>query len=172
MNSKIASMNIEKQLLRLFERDIVDSPELINNESFVGTYAQLKAQDMGVPIETLVDSDAFSELAQAIVDHNSNGEAGNSETSDCESRNMSSTAEEPQVGYVFKMSWFESARHTRSWTDMYFAQAEHTRWGFEPYGYPHCRISYVQVPVDSPEYTSAVENSEKASRRASGENKI
>ena len=166
MNSKIASMNIDKQLLRLFERDIVDSPELMNNESFVGTYAQLKAQDMGVPIETL------SELAQAIVDHNSNGEAGNSETSDCESRNMSSTAEEPQVGYVFKMSWFKSARHTRSWSDMYFAQAEHTRWGFEPYGYPHCRISYVQVPVDSPEYTSAVENSEIASRRASGENKF
>ena len=87
-------------------------------------------------------------------------------------RKMSSITEEPQVGYVFKMSWFESARHTRSHTDMYFAQAEHTHWGFEPYGYPHCRISYVQVPVDSPEYTSAVGNSEKASRRASGENKF
>jgi len=57
-------------------------------------------------------------------------------------RNMSSTAEEPQVGYVFKISWFESPRHTRSWSDVYFAQAEHTRWGLGPYGYPHCRISY------------------------------
>ncbi len=103
-------MNIDKQLLRLFERGIVDSPELINNESFVGAYAELKAQDMGVPIETLVDSDAFSELAQAIVDHNSNGEAGNSETSDCESKELEETEKKAESLELVKQPTYNECR--------------------------------------------------------------
>ena len=55
------------------------------------------------------------------------------------------------------MSWFESPRHRRSYTDMYFAEPQHTLWGFDD---PLCRISYIKVPINSREFDSAKRNSQ------------
>ena len=63
-----------------------------------------------------------------------------------------------KYGYVYQMSWFESKRHHKSHTDMYFAEEEHTRWGHCD---ELCRISVVKVHTYSNEYVSAVENSER-----------
>ena len=54
--------------------------------------------------------------------------------------------------YIYHMSWFESPRHRRSHTDMYFAEPQHTLWGFDN---PLCRISYIKVPTDSVYFRTA-----------------
>ena len=58
--------------------------------------------------------------------------------------------------YIFKMSWYESKRHIKSHSDMYYEKEEHTRWG---HSNPLCRISVVVVIEDSNEYKAAIKNS-------------
>ncbi len=73
----LRTQELKRQLLRCWERDIVESPELINNESFMGMYFTLKAEVMGLSIQALADSNALqerllSDLDRAMVDHNPN----------------------------------------------------------------------------------------------------
>ncbi len=73
----LRTQEIKRQLLRRLERAIGESPELINNESFMGMYVTLKAEVMGLSIQALADSNALqenllSDLDQAMVDHNPN----------------------------------------------------------------------------------------------------
>ena len=53
------------------------------------------------------------------------------------------------------MSWYDSKRHTKSHTDMYYLQEHDTRWGHEN---ELCRISVIEVEETSKEYDSAVNN--------------
>mgnify|MGYP003641274488 CR=1 FL=1 len=68
-----------------------------------------------------------------------------------------------EYGWIYQMSWYESNRHTKSFTDMYFAQEEHTHWLWD--GVPRqsppelCKIFYIRVKKSSKEYSSAVCNS-------------
>ena len=61
--------------------------------------------------------------------------------------------------YIYKMSWYDSKRHTKSHTNMYYLQEHHTRWGHEN---ELCRISVVEVEETSNEYDSAVNNDKVA----------
>ena len=61
--------------------------------------------------------------------------------------------------YIYQMSWFESPRHRRSYTDTYYAEPQHTLWGFDD---PLCRISYIKVPINSVYFSAALNNSQKA----------
>jgi hypothetical protein len=61
--------------------------------------------------------------------------------------------------FVYKMSWFESKRHTISHTDMYFARESDTRWGHHN---PLCTITVVAVERGTPEYESAIESTKTA----------
>ena len=58
--------------------------------------------------------------------------------------------------YIYKMSWYESERHIKSHTDMYYEKEEHTRLGHTD---RLCRIMVVKVIEDSSEYESAINNS-------------
>jgi len=60
--------------------------------------------------------------------------------------------------FVYKMSWFESKRHSISHTDMYFARESDTRWGHRN---PLCTITVVAVERGTPEYESAIRNTEE-----------
>jgi len=57
------------------------------------------------------------------------------------------------------MSWYDSKRHTKSHTDMYYLQEHDTRWGHEN---ELCRISVIEVEETSNEYDSAVNNDKVA----------
>tara|TARA_R110001606_G_scaffold282330_1_gene430966 strand:- start:265 stop:1029 length:765 start_codon:yes stop_codon:yes gene_type:complete len=57
---------------------------------------------------------------------------------------------------IYKMSWYESKRHSKSHTDMYYEKEEHTRWAHFS---ELCRISVMYVTEDSNEYKSAINNS-------------
>jgi len=60
-----------------------------------------------------------------------------------------------KMKYIYKMSWYDSKRHTKSHTDMFYLQEHDTRWGHEN---ELCRISVVEVEETSNEYDSAVNN--------------
>lgn len=61
--------------------------------------------------------------------------------------------------FIYMVSSFETKRHTKSHTDMYFAHAEHTQWVFEADDWHRglIRVEYIAVPVDSKYYEMAVE---------------
>lgn len=61
------------------------------------------------------------------------------------------------------MSWFESKRHSKAHTNMYFLNEEDTWWVFErdPRDEPY-RVELILVDKSSKEYDSAVNNSQKA----------
>ena len=61
--------------------------------------------------------------------------------------------------WVYQMSWYESKRHTKSHTDMYYLKAEHTHWA-EERGDTNCKIHYICVPVNSPYHRMAEECSQ------------
>ena len=67
-----------------------------------------------------------------------------------------------EVAFIYEMSWFESPRHHRSHTHMYFAKPQHTLWGFNN---PLCRISYIKMPINSKKFRCAIENSQIAKER-------
>ena len=58
--------------------------------------------------------------------------------------------------FIYRMSWYDSSRHTKSHTNMYFLDPRHTYWGHDD---PLCRIELIRVRTDTPEYKSAVSNS-------------
>ena len=58
------------------------------------------------------------------------------------------------------MSWYESPRHTRSHTSMYYTRPQDVLWGFEPNcvgDHSDCRIEFIRVREDSREYQMALE---------------
>lgn len=62
-----------------------------------------------------------------------------------------------RYGYIYKVSFYESNRHSVSNADMYFLKPEHTRWAFD-----RCaivKIFYIRVDINSSQYRSAVSNS-------------
>jgi len=64
--------------------------------------------------------------------------------------------------YIYCMSWYESKRHSKSCTDMYFLKEKDTRWGHDwrqgCNGADHCKIMVIKVPTDDPRYKMAVKN--------------
>lgn len=61
--------------------------------------------------------------------------------------------------FIYKCSWFESKRHKKSHTDMYYEKAEHTEWVVKsfPWAVGLAKVEYIAVPVDSKYYEMAVE---------------
>ena len=70
--------------------------------------------------------------------------------------------------YIYKMSWYDSKRHTVSNTDMYYLYEGHTRWGHNwpegCNGSQRCEIRVRKVNKNSTKYKMAVENSIIASK--------
>ena len=64
----------------------------------------------------------------------------------------------PNERIVYMMSWYESNRHSKSHTDMYFLNEKDTRWGHKR---NICKIFVICVDKDNYSYVSAVENSQK-----------
>ncbi len=69
--------------------------------------------------------------------------------------------------YIYKMSWYDSKRHTVSNTDMYYLYEGHTRWGHHwPEGLncsQRCEIRVIKVDTNSKEYKMASKSSNIAS---------
>ena len=65
---------------------------------------------------------------------------------------------------IFRMSWYDSPRHRKSHTDMYYLKQHHTYWGFDD---PLCRIQLIQVRTDTDKYYSALMNSHLADLKPS-----
>lgn len=65
------------------------------------------------------------------------------------------------VKYIYKCSWFETKRHSKSHTNMYFLKAEHTYWIFNSMEWFDglVRIELIMVDENTDYYKSAVENS-------------
>ena len=63
---------------------------------------------------------------------------------------------------IFKCSWYESKRHRKSHSNMYFKELKDTLWVFDRYEYNHglARVELIKVSKNTNEYTSAVSNSE------------
>ena len=63
--------------------------------------------------------------------------------------------------FIYKISWFESKRHKISHTDMYYENAEHTKWVFETIDWFNdlVRVEYIMVGEDTMFYKVAVESS-------------
>lgn len=65
--------------------------------------------------------------------------------------------------YIYKMLWRHrggagrQASQRGAGVDMYFIQPEHTLWGFDDLD---CRVHFIKVSDDSPEYNLARQNSE------------
>ena len=62
---------------------------------------------------------------------------------------------------IYICSWFETKRHKKSHTDMYFKELKDTLWVFDTYDYNHglARVEVIKVSKNSYEYNSAVSNS-------------
>ena len=63
---------------------------------------------------------------------------------------------ESSLKAIFRMSWYDSPRNTKSHTDQYYLKQHHTYWGFDD---PLCRIQLIQVSTDTRAYYSALMNS-------------
>lgn len=61
--------------------------------------------------------------------------------------------------FIYKVSSFETKRHKKSHTNMYFAHAEHTEWVFNSCDYLNglAKVEYIMVAADSKYYEMAVE---------------
>jgi len=73
---------------------------------------------------------------------------------------MTNEIDEQELIYI--CSWFETKRHRKSHTDMYFKELKDTLWVFDTYDYNHglARVEVIKVSKNTNEYTSAVSNSE------------
>jgi hypothetical protein len=65
--------------------------------------------------------------------------------------------------YIYMCCWFDTKRHTRPHTKMFYENAEDTHWIFNTPDWFNdlVRIEYIKVCPHSPEYSSAVHNSNK-----------
>ena len=63
--------------------------------------------------------------------------------------------------FIYKISWFETKRHTKSHTNMYFENPEHTKWVFETNDWFNdlVKVEYIMVGEDTMFYKCAVESS-------------
>lgn len=63
--------------------------------------------------------------------------------------------------FIYKISWFESKRHAKSYMDKYYENAEHTKWVFETADWFNdlVRVEYIMVDDTHTSYLTAVENS-------------
>jgi len=77
------------------------------------------------------------------------------------------TINDGTVEMIYKCSWFETKRHQKSHTDMYFFKAEHCGWvfGSDDYHNGLCRVELIPVLTCTVAYQSAVDNSEKKDER-------
>jgi hypothetical protein len=73
-----------------------------------------------------------------------------------------------EVRYIYKCSWFDTKRHRKSNTDIFFEKVEHTKWIFEQQDWflDLVRVEYIMVHISTPEYESAVRNSKRADEEA------
>lgn len=67
---------------------------------------------------------------------------------------------------IYKCSWFETKKHKKSDTDMYFLKEKDTYWVFNTDNYKAglVRIEIIMIDTESNEYKSAVENDEIENR--------
>lgn len=67
---------------------------------------------------------------------------------------------EVESKYVYKVSWFESRRHTKTHTIMYFETQESVKWVFNTFEWYRdlARVEFIKVDEFSREYESAVNN--------------
>jgi len=65
------------------------------------------------------------------------------------------------VEYVYCCKWFDSRRHTKSHTTMYYLFPDDVKWIFDTEDYLHkvVRVEYMPVCKKSPSYKSAFHNS-------------
>ena len=77
------------------------------------------------------------------------------------------TIDDGTVILVYKCSYFETNRHKKSHTDMYFLKAEHCGWVFSSDDYYNglSRVELIPVLTSTFAYRSAVENSEIEDKR-------
>lgn len=61
--------------------------------------------------------------------------------------------------YIYKVSFFESRRHSISWSDMYFADAKDTHFALQNNPGRPKKVFYIRISKDTLEYTGAVFNS-------------
>lgn len=63
--------------------------------------------------------------------------------------------------FIYRCSWFESKRHKKSHTDMYFENAKHTEWVFNSCDYLNglAKVEYIMVGENTKYYEMAVGNS-------------
>ena len=65
------------------------------------------------------------------------------------------------VKFIYKVSWFQSKRHLKSHTSLYYEKAEHTEWVFktEDWFKDLVRVEYIQVAETHYAYKQALNNS-------------
>ena len=71
---------------------------------------------------------------------------------------MTNEIDEQELIYI--CSWFETKRHKKSHTDMYFKELKDTLWVFDTYDYNHglARVEVIKVSKNSYEYDDAISN--------------
>lgn len=77
------------------------------------------------------------------------------------------TIDDGTVTMIYKCSWFETKRHKKSHTSMYFLKAEHCGWvfGSDDYHNGLCRVELIPVLTSVVAYLSAEKNSEREDKR-------
>ena len=77
-----------------------------------------------------------------------------------------------EYGYVYKVSSYETPRHTISHTDMYFRDPEHTHWIFTHTTYNEkthrngdSSVQYIRVSKSSQVWASAISNSDLQNKK-------
>jgi hypothetical protein len=68
-----------------------------------------------------------------------------------------------ELAVIYKMSFYQSPRHTKSHTDTYYAEERDTRWGHRTVWEDGtiCKIYVILVLKESKEYRMAINNSSK-----------
>jgi len=82
------------------------------------------------------------------------------------------TIDDGTVTMVYKCSIFETKRHKKSHTDVYFLKAEHCGWVFGNGKYYNglSRVELIPVLTSTVAYQSAVENSKSEDKRLKQKN--
>ena len=62
----------------------------------------------------------------------------------------------PEYAFIYRISWYESKRHTISTTDMYYLNGKDTVWIYDRcWGQEVVKVEYIRVLRTSVEYLSA-----------------
>ena len=75
---------------------------------------------------------------------------------------------------ICKCSWFDSKRHRKSHTDMYYKELKDTLWVFDSCDYKNglARVEVIKVSKNTNEYDSAVNNSNISKKKDDEEEKL